>query len=177
MLPIAAALFAIGCTPAQNQPRESVVFAMATGFGQGLRRATPVDTVDIGVPELHNLTARSVRVRKISLVAVPRTVRLLNVTAHPGQPVGIVRGDLVKLCRTTYPSYPVTDAITAPYGDSNWFLVLAIQFAKPGRYELRRVKIFYTTGGRQGWQYQNFFTTIYVQAAQPSTKPHFDGCP
>lgn len=81
---LAAMLLPIGCSPGPSQMREQVVFSVATGFGQGMRHVTPVDVVDVGVPALHNLTGRSVRVRKVSLVSAPAAVRLLSVTAHPG---------------------------------------------------------------------------------------------
>jgi hypothetical protein len=116
-----------GCSPPLGQARERVVFANATGFGPGGRNTT-ADIVDVGVPGLHNLTSRSARVRKVRLVPVPAAVRLLGVSAHPGQAVGVLDGDLSKLCRKTYPPYPVTDAVAAPHADSNWHLVLAITF-------------------------------------------------
>ena len=174
---LAATLLAMGCSPGPAEMHEQVVFSFATGFGQGMRHVTPVDVVDVGVPALHNLTGRSVRVRKVSLVSVPAAVRLVSVTAHSGQPVGVITGNLVRLCRTSYPSHPVAEAVTPPHANSNWFLVMAITFARPGRYNLRRVKIYYTTGGHADWQYQNLFTTIYVTAARRGTRPRFDGCP
>jgi|SRR5580658_3380812 hypothetical protein len=175
---LSVALIAAGCTKAAGGGQgERVVFTVATGFGQGLRESTTVDIDDIGVPDLYNGTGHAVKVLKVSLASAPRAARLLNVTAHPGQAVGIIGGNLLKLCKTMYPSYPVTDAVTAPHAYSNWHLVLAVTLTRPGRYDLRRVKIDYTTDGHNGWQYQNIFTTIFVRAARPGEKPEFDGCP
>lgn len=153
------------------------MFYVATGFGQSTRDVKPIDIVDIGLPALYNITGRSARIRQVTLVDVPPAVHLLGVTAHPGLATGIVFGNLATRCRTTYPSYPVTDAVARPHSQSNWYLVLAITFAKPGRYDLRSVKISYTTGGQDGWQYQNVFTIVEVNAARPGTKPAFGGCP
>jgi hypothetical protein len=172
-----ALLLTGGCSPTPGQAGQRVVFPVATGFSQGLRRSTPVDIIDVGVPALYNLTGKAVQVRKVTLVAVPAAVRLLDVTAHPGQATGIVAGNLRKLCRHSYPSYPVTAAVTRPHAESNWFLVLAVNFTRPGRYYLGKVKIYYTTGGQNGWQYQNLFTTILVQPAPPDARPLFGGCP
>ena len=54
--------------------------------------------------------------------------------------------------------------------------MLAVTFAKPGRYHLSRVKIFYTAAGHAGWQYQILDTTMTVTAASKGTRPSFDGC-
>jgi hypothetical protein len=167
-----------GCTsnPVLHS-REQTAFTVVTGFGQGLRSSTPLDIINIGLPDLYNRTSRSIRIRDVSLSSAPAAVRLLNITAHPGQAVGVIRGNLLKRCKASYPAYPVTDAIMPPHTDSNWHLVLTITITKPGTYHLRRVKITYTIGGRARWQYQNIFTTIHVLAARPGTKPVFDGCP
>ena len=90
---LGACLLAAGCSPPPGHASEQVVFAEATGFGQGGRNTT-ADIVDVGVHGLHNLTGRSVRVRRVSLMSVPAAVRLLGVTAHPSQAVGVLDGDL-----------------------------------------------------------------------------------
>ncbi len=54
--------------------------------------------------------------------------------------------------------------------------MLAITFAKPGRYHLVRAKVFYTTGTQSGWQYQTLDTTMTVSAASKGTRPALDGC-
>lgn len=143
-----AAVITAGCSPSPGPGgAEHIVFSVANGFGQ-IGHERTIDVVDVGVPMLHNLTGHSVQLRKVSLLSAPSAVSLLNVTAHTGAAVGIIRGDLTKLCGNSYPSYPVTAAVTAPRADSNWDIVLAMTFAKPGRYYLRRVKIYYTTTDR-----------------------------
>jgi hypothetical protein len=168
-----------GCTSTSTHRHrgEQAAFAVVTGFGQGLRDSTPLDIVNVGVPDLYHHTSHTIRIREVSLSSAPRAVRLLNVTAHPGQAVGVIRGNPLKRCQASYPAYPVTDAVTAPHANSNWHLVLAITITRPGTYDLRRVKIRYTINGRTRWQYQNIFTTIHVLTAHPGTKPVFDGCP
>jgi len=174
-LGLTAVLMVMGCSSGPGGG-EGVVFAVHTGFLQGSTNTT-VDVVDIGVPwDLYNVTAHSVRLRAVSLVSVPGAVHVLNVYAHQGMGVGIIEGDLLKLCRQ-YPPYPLTDVLVPPHSDSTWKVVLAITFIKPGRYQLGRVKIYYTTNGHQGWQYQNLNTIIYVKAARQGTKPEFSGCP
>src|ERR1017187_3603444 len=46
---LGACLLAAGCSPPPDQAREQIVFADATGFGQGGRNTT-ADIVDVGVP-------------------------------------------------------------------------------------------------------------------------------
>ncbi len=174
---LAVAVLAGGCS-AGPHGAERAVFTVATGFREG-SRATTVDIVDIGVPFLHNSSGQRVRILGVGLASVPASVRLLSVTAHPATDgrIGIGHGDMVKLCRKEFPPYPVTDAVTAPHANSNWYVLLAVRFTRPGRFYLGRVKIYYTVGGQRGWQYQNLFATIIVTAARPGTKPWFDGCP
>jgi hypothetical protein len=71
----------------------------------------------------------------------------------------------------------VRDDVNPPHADSNWDVVLAMTFTKPGRYHLHWVKIYYTTNGRNGWQYEHLNLTVFVKATPPGTKPRFDGCP
>jgi hypothetical protein len=174
LLLLGASLLAAGCSPG---PGERTVFKLDTGFGEGDRDVSTIDIMDVGVPFLYNITGQRVQVRKVTLASAPRDVRLIGVTAHAGQPVGIVFGDLARRCRTEYPPHPVTDAVTRPHSLSNWFLVLAVTFSKPGRYYIGRVKIYYTAGGQDGWQYQNLHATFWVHAARPGTRPRFQGCP
>jgi hypothetical protein len=174
ILLLSTAMLAAGCSSA---PGERNVFHLDTGFGEADRIVSTADTMDIGVPSLYNVTSQTVRVRKVSLVSAPPSVRLRGVTAHPGQPVGILHGNLNRLCSKQYPPHPVTDAVIRPHSQSAWFLVLAVTFARPGRYYLGQVKIYYTADGQNGWQYQNLHATLRVQAAQPGAKSRFDGCP
>ena len=86
------------------------------------------------------------------------------------------RGDLLRYCRATDKPYPVSADVTPPHSDSPWNVILAITFAKPGRYHLVRAKVFYTTGAQSGWQYQTLDTTMTVSAASKGTRPVMDGC-
>jgi hypothetical protein len=176
--PIAGALLAgillAGCSAAERTG-EATVLTVVTGFSQR-GPATTIDTVDIGVPRSHNLTGHSVRLERVSLVSVPPAVHLMSVTAYPpGSGVGVIFGNLLKKCPQDK-AYPLTAAVTPPHADELWNAVMAITFAKPGQYQLRRVKIYYETDGHRGWQYQNLNTTVIVSAARKGAKPQFTGC-
>jgi hypothetical protein len=134
--------------------------------------------VDVALPGLSNESGGRVTLRKVSLVSVPRAVHLSSVTVYgPENAIGLVHGDLLRSCRRFDQPHPVTADVTAPHSESPWNVVLAITFAKPGRYHLVRAKIFYTTSGHSGWQYQFLDTTITVAAATNGTRPQFEGCP
>jgi hypothetical protein len=155
------------------------VFADSVGGGSGVgSRNTTADIEDLGLGQLHSLTSNSVRVLGISLVSVPRAVRLLTTHAYaPSFSVGLVDGNLAKLCRKISVAHPLTDTTAAPHADTNYGLVLAFRFTKPGQYSLHRVKISYETDGQKGWQYEHLNFTATVTAAAPGTKSHFSGCP
>jgi hypothetical protein len=174
---VLAGILLAACSSAAGTGEETV-FTVATGFSQG-GPASTIDTVNIGVPETHNVTGRSVRIERVSLASEPPGVRLKSVTAYlPGPGVGVMLGNLLKRsCSRTFKPYPVTADVTPPHADADWNLVVAITFARPGRYDLHHVKIFYVTNGHQGWQYQNLNTTMIISAARKGAKPRFDGCP
>lgn len=148
------------------------------GSDMGLSHVTTVDTVDVGMDGLHNVTSHRVRVLGVSLISLPPAVHLLSVTAYPASfSLALGRGNFLKLCRKADPPHPVSDFVAAPHADANWSLVLALRFTKPGRYSLSRVKISYETNGQKGWQYEHLNFTATVRAARPGTKSRFDGCP
>jgi len=174
-LALLAGILSAGCSPAAGTS-EARVFALVTGFSQG-GPARTIDTVDIGVPGSQNLTTSSIRFERVSLVSAPPAVHLSSVTAYPPGPgVGVMFGNLLKNCPDFKP-YPLTAAVTPPYAETQWNIVLAITFAKPGRYDLHRVKIFYSTNGHRGWQYQNLNTTMIISTPRRGAKPQFTGCP
>jgi hypothetical protein len=51
--------------------------------------------------------------------------------------------------------------LTPPHGSSSWFVVIAFTISKPGRYNLRRVRIDYTAAG-PGWLYIAINTTVVI---------------
>jgi hypothetical protein len=176
---LAGALLAIvlstaGCSAAR--PGEGVVFRPVSLASEGLS-ATTIDVVDVGALALHNVTGRSVRLRGVSLVSVPRAVHVRSVTAYRyGIAIGIARGDLLKYCLKQDRPYPVTDVVTRPHSDSEWYVVISMTFTKPGRYYLGRAKIYYTVDGQQRWQYEDPNITMDITTARKGTKPAFDGC-
>jgi len=166
------------CSSAASSAREHVVFAVRTGFGQGMT-AHPIDVIDMGLPDLYNISDQAVRLSHVSLVGAPSAVHLRSVTAYvypAAGGLGIGRGNFLRRCRKQDKPYPVTAAVTRPHAYANWLIVMAFSIVKPGRYHLGRAKIYYTTAGRRGWQYQNLNTTVVINAGPPGTKPWFDGC-
>jgi len=177
---LTAVLLAVGCSPKSGSGGEGVVLTVATGFSQGMP-ATTSDVVDLGLPALHNISGHSVGLRGVSLVSVPNAVHVRSVTAYlytsrNGAGLGIGHGDWQKYCRKRDMPQPVTDIVIPPHSDSKLFVVIAMTFARPGSYYLGRAKIYYTTNGQPGWQYQSLYTTIVITAARKDTKPAFDGC-
>jgi hypothetical protein len=171
---LAIVLSAAGCSA--GRPGESIVFTPASFTPQGMR-ATTIDVVDVSVLGLHNITGHSVRLRSVSLVSVPRAVQVRSVTAYRfGIAVGMGTGDLLKYCRKQDRPYQLADVVTRPQSDWDWYLVIAMSFTKPGRYNLGRAKISYTSDGHQGWQYLNLNMTMVITTARKGTKPAFDGC-
>jgi hypothetical protein len=169
-----AVILLAGCSPAPGTGG-SKAFATVTGFSQG-GPASTIDTVDIGVPGSNNITGHSVRWERVSLVSAPAAVHLRSVFAYgPGPGVGVVFGNILKNCPEDKP-YPVNAAVTPPHAETQWNIVLVITFAKPGRYDLHRVKIFYVTDGHRGWQYQNLNTTMIISAPRVGEKPQPTWC-
>lgn len=73
--------------------------------------------------------------------------------------------------------YPITADVTPRHSAAQWNIVIAVTFAKPGRYDLHRIKLYYLTNGHPGWQYQDLNTTMVISAPRKDAKPEFDGCP
>jgi hypothetical protein len=168
-----AGILSAGCSPAAGTG-EATVFTVATGFSQG-GPASTIDTVNIGVPGGQNVTGHSVRFESVRLAGVPAAAHLSSVFAYR-QSVGVIFGNMHKECPEDR-QYPLTAAVLPPHAETQWNIVLAITFAKAGRYDLHHVKIYYVTDGHHGWQYQNINTTMVISAARKGAKPAFDGCP
>jgi hypothetical protein len=62
----------------------------------------------------------------------------------------------------TTPSQPIDSFILPAHSKSSWYVVIAFTISKPGRYNLRRLRVDYTTNGRRGWQYLEIDTTVVV---------------
>ncbi|SRR6266567_7647319 len=172
-----SALLVAGCTAPSDGSQN--VFTVQRGVTQG-GPASTVDVVDIGLPLLHNMTARTVTLRWVRLAGHYKGMRILSVTAYKysqvGEGIAAGLGDLRKHCREQMTSYPVAGDATPPYKDSNWLIIIAMTFSKPGRYNFKRAEIGYRTNGQDGWQYQNLDITVNVHKAKPGTKPVLVGC-
>jgi hypothetical protein len=106
-------------------------------------------------------------------------VHVVSVTAYLWRQVGIggivgYIGDLPKTCPSKFRPHPVMDAVTPPRSDSRWMIVVAVTFARPGRYEFRNFKISYTTNGQEGWQ--RYYEGLIVTAVRPSGKVRPTSC-
>jgi hypothetical protein len=172
---VAAGMAVAACAgPPGPLSQEQVVFPVASGFSQS-GPATTIDVDDIGLPLLHNLSSHSVRLRSVRIAGEPRAVHLDSVTAYKygsGGGIALTRGNLLKgPCRRYMTPYPVGDVVTPPHADSNWYVIIALTITRPGRYDINRAQISYTTNGHRGWQYQNLSTTLEITAARPHAEP------
>jgi len=120
---------------------------------------------DVQVPEMYNQSGSTVRVTSVRLLAPPKGVRVVSETAYSessGATSGFGdSGDLPKECPKEYEPHPLADAVTPPHAYSNWIIVTALSFAKPGRYYFGQERIDYLADGKPGWQVQNLHITIY----------------
>jgi hypothetical protein len=122
---------------------------------------THVDEInDESVPGLHNLSDHPVRLRSVKVVDAPRSLHLLNVHAYSIKHVGYggvvgQTGDLPSECPGQFVPHPISSFVVPAHRDAGYFVVIAFTFSEPGRYHIRRIKIYYTTDGKDGWQYQN----------------------
>jgi hypothetical protein len=168
---IAVVLLA-GCASGNG---EATVLRLPLG-GEG-GPATTLDTVDIGLlTGSQNVTSSSVRLERVSLVSVPSAVHLDSVYAYPpGQMVGLITGNLPRDCPNDK-SYPVRAVVVPPHKQMQWNIVIALTFAKPGKYYVGRIKVFYVTNGHRGWQYSAVHTTMVVSAPRKGAKPQLTTC-
>jgi hypothetical protein len=171
----ASALVGAGC----SSTGAHVVFTVVIGQSTTATART-TDLVDLGVPDLYNQSSQAVRLRSVSLVSVPTSVRLRRVIAYLHSQTGVGTlgygyGDLVRHCRRQMTPYPISSVVVAPHAYAKWFLVLSVTFAKPGRYYLGQVRIDYSTGGQDGWQYQNIHYTMSMTLH--NKLPVWAGCP
>ena len=135
------------------------VFAVERGVT--VSGPTHVDEInDEGVPGLHSLSDHPVRLRSVKIVDAPRSLHLLNVRAYNIKHVGYsgiisFQGDLPSECPGHFVPHPISSFVVPAHSDAAYFVVIAFTFSNPGRYHIKRIKIHYTTDGRDGWQYQN----------------------
>ena len=155
---------AAGCTTGAGN-RERVVFAVQRGFTEGgpLHRN---EVLSVGVPPLQNVSGQPVRIRSVQWVDQPIAAHILNIYAYNARQthawVNSLEGDLPVACPKQYrPRMPSSLTIPA-HTASDWYVVIAFTISKLGRYYLNRVKITYTVGGHEGWQYQNLNHEITV---------------
>jgi hypothetical protein len=121
---------------------------------------------DVQVPEMYNQSSSTVRVTSVRLLAPPKGVRVVSETAYLWAPTGAPQGfgdsgDLPKECPKIYKPHPVSAAVIRPHAYSDWIVILALRFAKPGRYYFGQERINYLADGKPGWQVQNLHITIY----------------
>lgn len=158
-----AAVPATACTAPGNGSRG--VFPNSTGLTS--KNPTNTDEInDIGFEPFYNLTGTPVRLRSVSFTASPAALHVINVRAYnykhtKNVPLG-GSGDLAKECPHEYQPQPINSYVIPPHGAASWFVVIAFTISKPGRYFLKRVRIDYTAGGHQGWQYEEIDTTMIV---------------
>jgi hypothetical protein len=154
------AVILTGC--AMSAPRFHQVLRVNTVAGMVLSGHTD-ELIDIPALALYNTAASPVRIQRIELASASSALRLSSTIAYYLDSgyflVGF--GDLVKECG--YRAEPVSSIVVKPDNASSWIPVMTIVVSKPGRYSLRRVKIFYKIDGVQEWQYQNLNAELIVK--------------
>ena len=159
---LVAGVLTAACAPAEPQN----VFRLDMGLS-GTIPTRVKEITDAGVPDLANTSSHQVRLRSIKIVDQPRPLHILNVRTYNINHVGYEgvlgqEGDLPSECPGQFVPHPIDSFIVAPHKHAAYFIVIAFTFSKPGRYHLKRLRIYYTANGQDGWQYQNFDRTYIV---------------
>jgi len=164
------AVLAIGCAAAAIGPGFNQVLRVNTDAGTVLLGHTD-EMIDVPALFLYNTAARPVRIQRLALLSHSPAMRLSSTIAYRPDGYFIVAfGDLQKECG--YPAKPISSIVVRPHSASAWIPFMTIVVSKPGRYNLRRVKIFYEIGGDQYWQYQNLNTVLVVKSpSEPGPYP------
>lgn len=163
---LAALFMCVSCASPQAQGSQHAVFPLSTGTNSTM----PINTseiLDIGLYPLPNLSGSPVRLKSVTIASPPPELHILNVRAYNyDQTKNVViggAGDLRTECPHQYKPYPVDSFITPAHAKSSWFIVIAFTISKPGRYNLRRLRIDYTTNGLEAWQYLEIDTTVVIR--------------
>jgi len=172
---LAALLMCPACASSQALESQLPVFPLTAGTNSVLRDNMS-EMIDVGLYPLPNLSGSPVRLKSVTIASQPPELRILNVRAYNYDETKTVvigsEGDLPTECPHQYKPYPVGSFITPAHSTSSWFIVIAFTISKPGRYDLRRLRIDYTTGGRQSWQYLEIDTTVVIHGPpEPGPTP------
>jgi hypothetical protein len=113
--------------------------------------------VNLGLAPLNNISDATVRLRSVRLVAQPRAIRIVSISAHlyrqAGPSPSLAGGNPPKCFPNAFMPHPVTDAVTPPHAaDPRWYVVIAFRIVRPGVYHLNRAIISYVANGQRGWQ-------------------------
>jgi hypothetical protein len=123
------------------------------------------ELLDLGVPALHNVSNKTVRLTSARLVNPPAGLVTDSIHAYSYAEVGngVISqiGDLPHDC-SKYIPHPLADAVTPPHADSAWYVVIAFRVPKPGRYHFTRIRIDYIAGNKRSWQYEDLDTTLVL---------------
>ena len=163
---LAVALMSACSAGAGPDGPEKVVFKAVSGLRVG--GPAPVgEILDLGAPDFDNISDSTVRVRSVQLVSAPAAVRLVNVRAYLWQQVGVgwieaAFGDLPKQCPREFTPHPVAGIVAKPRSNTEYMVIVALKFSKPGTYHLHKLKITYVADGKKGWQYQYFDRVIHA---------------
>jgi hypothetical protein len=124
------------------------------------------EITDIGFEPLYNRTGDPILLRRAAFVSPSPDLHILNVRAYnyrqTEETVLGQSGDLAKECPHLFKPKQISSYLTPPHGSSSWFIVIAFTISKPGRYNLKRVRIDYTAAGHPGWQYIAINTTVVI---------------
>jgi hypothetical protein len=158
---LAAILLTAGCSSSQGPGN---VFGTAGpaqpgqsgGFTDG--EAPTGVIINFSINMLHNFSGTSVTLRSAHLTSPSGPgIRVSSIRAYRFKDVGVgqlfgAQGNLVKTCPAEFKPYPLADATLAPHADSNWMIMLAVVFRRPGKYHFGWMRINYLADGKLGWQ-------------------------
>jgi hypothetical protein len=161
----ASALISAGCASPGAPGGHHDVFTP----GEGTSSVQPMHTLeitDVGIFPLQNISGSPVRLKSVTIASPLPGLHILNVRAYnyletKGTLIGGA-GDLPTMCPRQYKPHPAGSFVTPPHKRATWFIVVAFTISKPGRYNLRRLRIDYTTDGHDGWQYFEIDTTVVI---------------
>jgi len=171
---VIGALFLSGCSSSRGG--EHVVFAKPQPL-DATWKASANELLDLGVPALHSVSNRTVRITDVRLLGLTNAITVESVRSYNYQQVGngVISniGDLPRDC-AKYVPHPVSAAVTRTHADSDWYVVIAFRVHRQGTYRLTRIRIDYREGNTPGWQYQDLDTTLTVGA--PLARPLHTPC-
>lgn len=187
-LAVVAALLAAGCSATQGPDgTEKNVFGTSGPAQPGQPGGYTAGVVPTGViinfsiHPLHNFSGSSVTLKSARLISPSSpAIQVTSIRAYLIKQVRVGQlfgwqGDPAKTCPQQFTPHPVTDVTVAPHSDSDWTILLALIFKRPGKYRFGWARITYVAGGQRGWQ--NYYVgDTRITAQKDPQLVHLDRC-